>query len=109
MPSTTSTSQSPGCDCSMSDSAVPVPSYSLRLTRTSCAFSNGSISAGSVWSHHTSAFSSPSAAAGPAATSASAEAPSTSRLFPIVVFMSFPWSVWNGRPALSRAVVGDCQ
>ena len=56
--SITSTSQSPGRDCSRMASAAPVPSYSRRFTRTSCASSKGSISAGSVWSHHTSALSS---------------------------------------------------
>ncbi len=38
----TITSQSPGRDCSSSVSPAAVPSYSLTLTRTSWAFSNGS-------------------------------------------------------------------
>ena len=57
IPSMANTSQSPGCDCSISDRAVPVPSYSLTLTLTSLASSKGRRNAGSAWSHHMSAFS----------------------------------------------------
>ena len=56
--SITITSQSPGWDCSTIARPAPVPSYSLTLTVTSLASSNGPSSSGSAWSHQTSALSS---------------------------------------------------
>jgi hypothetical protein len=58
MESMTITSQSPGCDWSTMARPAPVPSNSLTLTLTPFSVSNGSSSAGSAWSHHTSALSS---------------------------------------------------
>lgn len=62
-PSTISTSQSPGRDCSTIDGAAPVPSNSLRFGSTSLASSNGFTNASSVWLHRTRALSSPAATA----------------------------------------------
>ena len=105
-PSTTSTSHSPGCDCSIRDSAVPVPSYSFRFTLTSLAFSNGSISAGSVWSHQTRAFSS-SVAEAEVAKRAAKATPAASVVRKVIVERPLgwswrPWSPDHRAPAAKR-------